>query len=115
MTSRARALKIVPLIQEKKANDIVLFDLRKASPVSDFFLICTAQSPLHAQAIAGNVIMKMKQSGLPPDHIEGNDLGQWILLDFFDVVVHVFLADVREFYGLERLWGDMPQKRFEDT
>ena len=115
MTAKNLALKAAILVQEKKGTNLLLLDLRKASPLSDYFLVCTAQSPLHAQAIAENLIFRMKQQGTPADHVEGLDLGQWILVDFFDVVVHVFLADVREFYGLERLWGDMPQKRFEDT
>ena len=114
MTARNRALKIIALLQGKKAGDILLLDLRKASPVSDFFIICSAHSPLHAQALADEVALKMKQSGQPATHVEGFDNGEWVLIDFWDVVVHIFTAEVREFYGLERLWGDLPQRRFND-
>jgi len=115
MTARNRALKIVALLQDKKAADLLLLDLRKASPISDFFVVATAHSPLHAQALADEVLLKMKQTGNPAGHTEGFDNGEWVLIDFWDVVVHIFVPEVREFYGLERLWGDMPQRRFPDS
>jgi len=115
VTGRTRALKIVNRILEKKGADVLLLDLRRSSPVADFFVVATAQSSLHAQAIADHCTQCLKQDGSPAEHTEGYELAQWILLDFADVVVHVFLPEVREFYGLERLWGDMPQKRFEET
>ena len=115
MTARTRALRIVGRVQEKKGGDLLLLDLRKSSPVSDFFVICTAKSPLHARAIADEVLLKLKQEGSPADHVEGYESGQWILIDFMDVLVHIFLADMRQFFGLERLWGDMPAKRFDEV
>jgi ribosome-associated protein len=115
MTARNKALRIVSLLQEKKGADILLLDLRKASPFSDFFVICTAHSPLHAQAVADEVMHKMKQANNAAAHVEGFDNGEWVLIDFWDVVVHVFIPEIREFYGLERLWGDLPQRRFADT
>jgi ribosome-associated protein len=115
MTARNKALKIVALLQEKKGADLLLLDLRKASPISDFFVICTARSPLHAQALADEVCLRMKQSNNAAGHVEGFEHGEWVLIDFWDVVVHVFVPEIREFYGLERLWGDMPQKRFIDS
>jgi ribosome-associated protein len=114
MTSRNLALRIVSLVHGKSGADLLLLDLRRTSPISDFFTVCTARSPLHAQAIADEVLLKLKQQGIRADHVEGYETGQWILLDFVDVVVHIFLADIRQFYGLERLWGDMPQRRFRD-
>jgi ribosome-associated protein len=115
MTGRNRALRIVERILEKKGEDVLLLDLRRASPVADFFVLVTAQSPLHAQAIADHVAQNLKRANSPVEHVEGQASGQWILLDFVDVVVHIFLPDVRAFYGLERLWGDMPQQRFADN
>ena len=115
MTARNHALKIIARIQEKKGSDILLMDLRRTSPVADFFVVCTARSPLHARAIADEVTIRLKQENSPCDHVEGYDLGQWILLDCFDVLVHIFMPDVRQFFGLERLWGDMPQRRFPDS
>jgi ribosome-associated protein len=114
MTARNQALKIISLLQGKKGTDILLLDLRKTSPISDFFVICTAHSPLHAQALADEVTLKMKQENNPVGHVEGLENGEWVLLDCWDVVVHIFLPEVREFYGLERLWGDVPQKRFDE-
>ncbi len=104
--------KVINIILDKKAENVLLLDLRKISPITDFFIICTAQSALHAQAICCDLDVKLKQLDLSPHHIEGYQVGQWILLDCWDFVVHIFLADVREFYGLERLWGDAPQRRF---
>jgi ribosome-associated protein len=115
MTARNLALELIGLLQEKKGTDLLLLDLRRTSPLSDFFIVCTAQSPLHAQALADHLLFAMKHQGRPADHIEGHDSSQWILIDFFDVVVHIFLPDVRQFYGLERLWGDMPQRRFSEN
>ena len=83
--------------------------------IADFFVICTAHSPLHSQALADEVALRMKQANLAPTHVEGFENGEWVLIDFWDVVVHVFVAEVREFYGLERLWGDLPQRRFDDS
>jgi ribosome-associated protein len=115
MTTRNKALKIIALLQEKKGADLLLLDLRKTSPIADFFIICTAHSPLHAQALADEVCLKMKHSNNAASHVEGLEHGQWVLIDFWDVVVHVFIPEIREFYGLERLWGDMPQRRFSDS
>ena len=115
MTARNRALKIVTRIQEKKGSDILLLDLRKVSPLTDFFVVCTAKSPLHARAIADEITISQKRENSACDHVEGYELGQWILIDCTDVVIHVFLAPVRQFFGLERLWGDMPQRRFPDS
>lgn len=112
ITARKRALKLAELILEKKGDDLLMLDLRRASPVADYFLIVTAQSSLHAQAISDHITLKMKQAGMPPSHVEGYGPAQWILIDFLDVIVHIFRPEVRVFYGLERLWGDMPQKRW---
>jgi len=115
MTARNKALKIVSLLQEKKGADLLLLDLRKTSPIADFFVICTAHSPLHAQALADEVCLKMKQANNAAGHVEGFAAGEWVLVDFWDVVVHIFVPEIREFYGLERLWGDMPQRKFSDS
>ncbi|WP_276091371.1 ribosome silencing factor [Pedobacter sp. JY14-1] len=95
-------------IQEKKGNDIVRLDLRNInSSVSDFFIICSANSATQVKAIADSVEEEIyKHTQTNPWRKEGQDLAEWIILDYFDIVVHVFKTEKREFYGIEELWGD---------
>jgi len=106
------AERLAKLIDKKMGENIIILDLRNASPLADFFILATANSTVHAQAIAQALLEKSDARGFTrPHHIEGMDTAQWILLDYIDVIVHIFLDEVREFYGLERLWGDVPQQR----
>jgi len=95
--------KLANMIDQKKGEDIVVFDLRDLSPITDYFVISTGLSDVHVKTIAEH-IMKSES----PQHAEGLEAASWVLLDFIDVIVHVFSKDAREFYGLERLWGDAP-------
>ncbi|MEO0021144.1 MAG: ribosome silencing factor [candidate division WOR-3 bacterium] len=109
------AERLARLIDRKLGEDILILDLRAASALADFFVITTANSAVHAQAIARALLEKSKSRGFTsPHHVEGMDTAQWILIDYLDVIVHIFLGEVREFYGLERLWGDVPQKRLDN-
>ena len=107
-----RAKKIAQLIIDKNGEDVLLLDLRRISPVADYFVLATAQSTIHCQAISDELAEKLKKEGYRVHHVEGYNQAQWILLDFLDIVVHIFLPEVRTFYGLERLWGDAPRKVF---
>jgi ribosome-associated protein len=91
---------------DKKVSDLVALDLRKGSAFTDFFLIGTAANLRQAQAIADAVEEALRAKGVKPALIEGYEHGHWILLDYFDFIVHIFEASAREFYALERLWGD---------
>ena len=91
---------------EKKAQDVVMLDLTKASAFTDFFVICTGTNRRQVQAIADGVQEALAKRGAKPALIEGYDRGDWILIDYFDFIVHVFMPATREFYSLERLWGD---------
>jgi ribosome-associated protein len=104
--------KLAQLIVDKKAENVLLLDLRRISPVADYFVLATAQSPLHAQAISDELVEKLRKKGYQVHHVEGYNQAQWILLDYVDIVVHIFLPDIRIFYGLERLWGDAPRRIF---
>lgn len=115
MAIRIKKLEeIINIIFEKKGDNVLLLDLRKRSPITDYFIICTSQSPLHAQAISIELEQRLKKQNIIPHHIEGYTNGQWIILDYWDFVIHIFLNEIRQFYGLERLWGDAPQKKFYD-
>jgi ribosome-associated protein len=103
-------------MQEKKAMDIVVMDLRKVkNAVADFFVICSGNSERQLDAIADSVDQEVfKELKENPWHTEGKNNKEWMLLDYIDVVVHVFKKDRREFYSLERLWGDADITRIED-
>ncbi len=102
-----------PLL-EMKAEEIVLLDLRGLADFTDYFVICTGTSDVQVKAIADAVVERGKADGQRPLHVEGYDQRKWILIDFVDIVVHVFQPDARQFYGLERLWGDAPAHEIAD-
>jgi ribosome-associated protein len=89
-----------------------VLDLRKLSSVTDFFVICGSDSIIGVKAIAEAVLLKLKEEGVSPSHVEGVEEGNWVLADYGDVIVHVFLEQVRSYYDLESLWGDAPRKSF---
>jgi ribosome-associated protein len=91
---------------DKKAADVMLLDLRKASAFTDFFVICTGTNIRQVQAIADGITEALREKGVKPALTEGYAGGQWILIDYFDFIVHIFSPSTREYYGLERLWGD---------
>jgi ribosome-associated protein len=90
---------------DKKATAMVVLDLRKAQAFTDHFFICTGQNARQVKAIADAIEAALAQDGLTPAHVEGYAKADWILLDYFTFVVHVFSPELRRFYDLERLWG----------
>lgn len=108
---------IVHGIQEKKGNDIVRLDLRNIhSSVADYFVVTHAESSTQVKAIANSVEEEVfKALGIEPFRKEGLQNAEWILLDYFDVVVHIFKTDKREFYGIEDLWGDAEMKYYQSA
>jgi ribosome-associated protein len=92
--------------EDKKAVDLVVLDLRKASAFADYFLIASGTNARQVRAIADAVMESLAAGGVKPAHVEGYDRSEWILLDYFDFIVHVFAPETRVFYGLERLWGN---------
>jgi len=90
----------------KKARDLVALDLRDLGAVCDFFLVCSAASEVQVKAVAENIEEKLRGEGVRPWHIEGLEGRRWVLLDYVEVVVHVFHEKTREYYLLDRLWGD---------
>lgn len=108
---------IVKGMQEKKASDIVVMDLRKVkNAVADFFILCSGNSDKQLDAIADSVDAEVfKALKENPWHSEGKSNKEWVLLDYIDVVAHVFRKDKREFYALERLWGDAEITQIEDN
>jgi ribosome-associated protein len=100
---------------DKKAFEVVVLDLRKTDGFTDYFVICTGGNPRQIQAIADGVKDALREElGERPGHTEGVEKSEWILLDYFNFVVHVFSRDCRSFYGLERLWGNAERYDFPD-
>jgi ribosome-associated protein len=100
--------RAIELAVDRKGNEMLLLDLRGVSTATDYFLLVNGTSDTHVRSIADNIIDEMRKEGMRADHIEGLRSGRWVLIDFIDFVVHVFHPAAREFYQLERLWGDAP-------
>jgi len=99
----------------KKAMEIVLIDLRGLSSITDYFLIMSGNSDRHTKAIAEEILKKMEENGYRPLGTEGLAEGRWILLDFGELVIHVFYEPVRQYYDLEGLWADAPRVNWEES
>jgi ribosome-associated protein len=104
--SATLAQRAAALCLDLKAHDVVILDLSGVSDMTDFFVIATGTSDTHVRSVAEHVMEEMKKEGNPVYHTEGLNSGRWVLLDYVDVVVHVFHPALRSFYQLERLWGD---------
>ena len=98
--------KAVRAALDKKAADVVVLDLRNTSAFTDFFILCSGTSQRQVKAIADSVEETLRAAKVRPAHIEGYDRADWVLMDFFTFIVHVFTPQTRAFYALERLWGD---------
>src|SRR5688572_31028144 len=101
--------------QDKKATGVVVLDLKKAGAFTDYFVICSAANPRQVQAIADAVEDALKREKQRPSLVEGYARAEWVLLDYFDFVVHVFSKHARDFYGLDRLWGSATRIEFPDV
>lgn len=105
---------ICEMIFSKKGYDVKIIDLKKLATFADYFVICSADSDTQVKAIADEVDKKLRDEGIKCWHKEGFMALQWVLLDYVDVVVHIFKKDAREFYNLEKLWGDAEIIEVED-
>ncbi len=101
-----QVLLAIKAAEDKKAEQFVVLNLRKAAGFTDFFVICSGTNSRQIRAIADAVMEALSADDARPAHIEGYDRSEWILLDYFDFVVHIFAPETRAFYGLERLWGN---------
>jgi ribosome-associated protein len=95
--------------EDKQALDLVVLDLRKAGGFTDYFILVSGSNPRQIRAIADGIIASLAADAVKPAHVEGYDRSEWILIDYFDFIVHVFSPGTRSFYGLERLWGSAEQ------
>ncbi|MDE2731398.1 MAG: ribosome silencing factor [Bacteroidota bacterium] len=113
---RALADEAIAAAVEKKAQGIVLIDMREVSGMADYFVVCTGDSDVQIKAIVEAVETRVRDRFRErPWHVEGADHRQWVLMDYVDLVVHIFTPERRSFYDLERLWGDAPCESIDST
>jgi ribosome-associated protein len=110
----AEVSKAVRAALDKKAADVVVLDLRSTSAFTDFFILCSGTSQRQVKAIADAVEEALRAAKVRPAHVEGYDRADWVLMDFFTFIVHVFTPQTRAFYSLERLWGDAEKIEVSD-
>lgn len=114
MTSLEKAKNIAKILDKKKAIDIIGIETKELTVMSDYFIIASGTSYTHVRALADEVDDEMKKLGVEVDHIEGRATG-WILLDYNDVLVHVFQPESRQYYNIERLWNDAARINLSDV
>jgi ribosome-associated protein len=103
------ARRVAAIADDKQAVEIVALDMRSLVSYTDFLVICTARNERQAKAIHDEVYANLKADGLLPDHVEGEREASWVLMDYLDCILHVFVPDERDYYRLETLWGEAPR------
>lgn len=115
ITSKEKALKIAKFLDDKKASDIKILELKDLTIITDYFIISSAENITQVKALTEYVEEQMKINGFKPLSIEGFDYAHWVLIDYGDVIVHIFLEEIRQYYDLERLWLDAPRIPFQQS
>jgi ribosome-associated protein len=108
LSAERKARRAARVALDRKAIDLVVLDVTALSSVTDYFLVCSGRSTTHLASITEAIRAELKQDGVRPLHAEGTTESGWVLLDYGDVLMHVFLEETRAYYALERLWGDAP-------
>ena len=106
MTSLVLTKEIVKILDQKKASDLKAIRVKELTSIGDYFVIASATSPAHAKALSDEVEEKLSALGVEPKRVEGYNSAVWVLLDYYDVLVHIFTGETRQFYALDRLWAD---------
>jgi ribosome-associated protein len=99
---------------DKKAYDVVVLNLSDSGAFTDYFVVCSGHTGRQVRAIVDEIVKQLREQGTRPSHVEGYDHGEWVLLDCFDFVVHVFTDEARRFYNLDRLWGSAARVKFSN-
>ncbi|MBC7287980.1 MAG: ribosome silencing factor [Armatimonadetes bacterium] len=114
MTPKELAAAIARAALRRRAENVVILDMRSLIPLCDYFLICSGRSAIHVQAIAEEIVQRLEEQGVEVGHVEGLPEARWVLLDYLDVVAHVFTPEARDYYALEQLWADAPAEKIEE-
>ena len=109
-----KPIEIANLMLEKKAADIKIFDVKKITTMTEYFVICSSDSDPQTKAITVNIEKKMKKKGIKPISIEGQNKSEWVLMDYITLIVHIFTDEKRKFYDLDRLWADAKITSIQD-
>lgn len=112
--TREDAVSAAEAALDKKAQEIVLLEVSQVTTYADYFLICSGRSAIQVKAIVSAIEQQLKERGIRPLHIEGQSEARWVLLDYDELIIHVFHEEAREFYDLERLWKDVSRTKFEE-
>lgn len=114
LTSREKAVLSARAAAEKKAFDVVILEVIKITTIADYFLICSGDSRRQVRAVMDNIDKELSKVGITPLHIEGIETCRWVLLDYDDLIIHIFDNQTRLYYDLDRLWGDAPKVLFTE-
>lgn len=114
MATKILAKKLAKLAFIKKANKVTIIDLRKISDVTDFFIICSGDSDTQVRAIANSIMEEAKKLNISSYHFEGFENAEWIIIDFVDIVFHIFQNKTREFFSIEKIWGEAKQEILQE-
>jgi ribosome-associated protein len=111
---KERLLLCINASLKRKAKNLTILNVKEVSSFADYFIICSGTSDRQVQSIAASIRENLKEYGVIPLGIEGESLGKWVLMDYEDVIIHVFYEPIREFYDIERLWPDAPRMEIGD-
>ena len=114
INGKEQVLLCVNASLKRKAKNLIILNVKELSSFADYFIICSGTSDRQVQAIAATIQENLKEYGIMPLGIEGERLGKWVLLDYEDVIIHIFYEPIREFYDIERLWSDAPRMQVGD-
>lgn len=114
ISTKKYVLMSVNAALEKKARRISILNVKKVSSISDYFIVCSGSSDRQVQAIASFIEETLKKQGKRPLGIEGERVGKWVLMDYGDIIIHIFYEPIRDFYDIERLWTDVPRLEIDD-
>jgi ribosome-associated protein len=109
MTKEQLQQLVLATLDDMKAIDVVVIDVKPLTSITDFMIICSGNSVRHVKSIAKNIVEKVKEQGYTPLGVEGEEDGEWVLVDLIDIIVHIMLPSTRDFYNLERLWEASPK------
>ena len=105
---------IIECIKNKKGYDIVVLDVKKVSSLTEYFIVCSSDSDPQTRSITNHLKKELSKKKIKPFQIEGLDYCEWVLMDYFDVVIHIFKKEIRDFYNIERLWADAKIKKIKN-
>ena len=106
--------KIVDLMQDKKVKDITVLNVKKLTSLTDYFILCTSESTPQTKAVMDHIYKNMREEGFRPNNLEDTKSLEWVAMDYFNIVIHIFNEETRNYYQFERLWGDAEIRNIDE-